>query len=132
MCYPLENLCSADCMKKIIIAFIFIEGKDVHRCTSAANSIASKSAIGGGFMVIKIDNNHSNVIMKMTPYSLFDFLYVIISHLSLLCSLLNGSSNQSLCYSLRSSKPTNNITIQLFRKLFILIKLVSYENTYVK
>ena len=102
---PLQRVfpCSRNWLKQVHLCLISIKGENVDWSTGAANNIILSSTIGGTFLVMKINYNHSDVIMKMPPRSLFYFLYVIISHLSFLCSLLNSSSHQSLSNPLQVS-----------------------------
>ena len=86
---------------------IYTQWVDVDRRGCWASSMLFKPVFWGAFMVIKKDNNDSNIIMEMTPYSSVNFLYVIISHLPLLSSLLKSSSHQSLCNSLQVVKRVN-------------------------
>lgn len=106
-------LYSGYCLKQILICFICIEGIDVHRCCCAPHGILFNSVIGRALGLIKINYNHSDVIMKMAPYSLFDFLNIIISHLSFLCNFLKCSSYQSL-----------SNTLQIFSNLKMNIKML--------
>lgn len=51
--------------------------------------------------MIKVYNNHSNIIVEMAPHPFFDSSYVVVSHFSFPCSLLQGSPYQSPSYPLQ-------------------------------
>lgn len=84
-----------------LLCFICAKGVDVCGCGDAANGIVLESAMRRALLMIKIYNDHSDIIVKVAPYSFTNFLNVIVSHFSLLRGLLKGSSHQSLSYSLQ-------------------------------
>lgn len=75
--------------------------EDVNRGGGVASSAAFKSTTCGAILMIKIYDNHGDIIMEMSPNPLFDFLDVLVSHLPLFRSLLKGSSHQPLGYALQ-------------------------------
>lgn len=98
-----------------ILHIICIEGEDINRCTGALDrSIISQSTCSWRALVIQIHNDHSNIIVKMSPYSLFYSFYIVVFHFSFLCSLLEGSSHQSFSYPLEGK---DNISDLLNRSL---------------
>ena len=102
--------CSGNCLQQVHLCLICIKGENVDWSTGAASNIILQSTIGGTFLVMKINDNHSDIIMKMPPISPFNFLYVIIFNLSFLCSLLNCSSHQSLSNPLQVSKQPKKLS----------------------
>lgn len=84
-----------------ILHIICIEGEDINRCTGTFKcTIIPQSTCSWRALVIQIHNDHSNIIVKMSPYSLFYSFYIFVFHFSFLCSLLEGSSHQSFSYPL--------------------------------
>lgn len=80
----------------------WIKRVDVHWGTGAVrNTLICGITIRKTLLLIQINYNHCDIIVEMTPYPFLKSSDVIVSHLSLPCRLLNGSSHQSLSYSLK-------------------------------
>lgn len=72
-----------------ILHNIFITGEDVNWGSNTSYMLI----IARFLMSIEIYDNYCCVVMEMASISFLDFLYVLVSHLLLLCSFLKGSSN---------------------------------------
>lgn len=84
------------------IGFICIMRRNVDRHRRAVIDVLMHDSRATRIARVAEENhNHRYVIVEMASYALLNFLYVIESNLSFLCSLLKGSSHQSLGYPLQ-------------------------------
>lgn len=90
-------------LNQSFLCVVLVMREDVNRCIGAVNSTTLESSSRRTFDMINIDYDHSDVIVKMTPYTLLNFLHVLISHLPFFGCLLQSCSYQSLRYSLQET-----------------------------
>lgn len=100
--YSYQKICTLHRFNwpKRVFCSIGIERKNVNGCTSAVMIATIESGMTTLAVLIKIDHYHSDVVMKVTPYSLANLFYIVISCFLLPCSLMKSGSDQSFCYSL--------------------------------